>query len=592
MRRRCHKFFVLAVMAALVAGCGSSGGTDNPPPPPAPVTPPPPAPEPTFAERLQEWADMDPNPCRARTPGFEALGGWLKDDGRDVGTSRVWARDNGLLAETDSHGARVWRTFSDCAVRSDDGHYTTRIGDFWRSVRADGGDAILLETPVGVYDESVIPEPGVWWEFDTDTDSYHNVDCGDGRERCGRLDVAHDGTREGQRVLRVHSAGKERGEVTNYVYSGGYQLALQDWRTALVIIAGGYSGTPESGEPASGSSICGGAEVLCLFGRYDSTVGSGTSHTAPMLAAALDSVWAVWPEMDVLDLRNLAFDCAQNRDPRAGESSTERTFEYSNGRSFKSSTNPTWGHGVFSLTCLFTPNGGLQDPTTGNPISGGIYGPVAGPVTGASITGVDYTGRDFGYGFAHPVARENFALVATANLRPIHAIPSGYAYGYRRAAVRGRLWGGERVSVNLNAAGNAFGVTTLWQAGNLTVQSGIAAQPEGVGALTGSRSFRAPSTVSAAITAAYGRALPYGFSAHLQADHWQTLSTQGRSLWQSAKLFESRITAALVKRAGNHEFALQGAWQSGLAGSLEVDGQRWPVAGVRERGAWLTWTYK
>ena len=75
---------------------------------------------------------------------------------------------------------------------------------------------------------------------------------------------------------------------------------------------------------------------------------------------------------------------------------------------------PRWGHGILSLTCLFTPNGGLQNPVTGNAVSGGIYGPVAGPITGASITGVDYTGRDFGYGFARPVARENWALAALA----------------------------------------------------------------------------------------------------------------------------------------------------------------------------------
>ena len=107
---------------------------------------------------------------------------------------------------------------------------------------------------------------------------------------------------------------------------------------------------------------------------------------------------------------------------REGDTSTERTFSYSNGREFTSTTNTTWGHGILSLTCLFTPNGGLQNPTTGEAISGGIYGPLAGPVTAASITGIDYTGRDFGHGFARPVAKENFALAATANLRASGAI--------------------------------------------------------------------------------------------------------------------------------------------------------------------------
>ena len=145
------------------------------------------------------------------------------------------------------------------------------------------------------------------------------------------------------------------------------------------------------------------------------------------------------------------------------------------------------------------------------------------------------------------------------------------------------------MSVDLTAAGNAVGAVAQWQSGGLTISSGLAVQPEGVGSLTGSRAFRAPSAVSAAITAAYGKALPYGFSAHLQADHWRTLATQGRSLWEGAQLRESRMSAALIKRVGRHEFALQGVWRSGLSGSLDVSGRSWAVSPQRETGLWLTW---
>ena len=117
--------------------------------------------------------------------------------------------------------------------------------------------------------------------------------------------------------------------------------------------------------------------------------------------------------------------------------------------------------------------------------------------------------------------------------------------------------------------------------------SGMATQPEGVGSLTGSRAFRAPSTLSAAIAAAYAKALPFGFSVQIQADHWRSVTTRGRSLWEAAELAESRLGASIVKRAGRHEFSIQAAWQSGLSGSLDVDGRNWPVAGVRESGVWL-----
>ena len=117
----------------------------------------------------------------------------------------------------------------------------------------------------------------------------------------------------------------------------------------------------------------------------------------------------------------------------------------------------------------------------------------------------------------------------------------------------------------------------------------MATQPEGAGSLTGSRAFRAPSTVSAAITAAYGRNLKHGFAAHLQADHWRTLATHGRSLWENARLNEPRLSAALVKRIGRHEVSLQGVWRSGLSGSLDVDGRSWALRPRAESGVWLSW---
>ena len=291
-------------------------------------------------------------------------------------------------------------------------------------------------------------------------------------------------------------------------------------------------------------------------------------------------------------LRNLAFDCAEDMPAPEGETATTRSYSYKNGRTFTSDTNSTWGHGILSLTCLFTPNGGLQNPVTGNAISGGIFGPLAGAVTGATISGVDYTGRDFGYGFARPVARENFALLATTAVQPSATISSGYVLGHRSGTALSVLAKTDRFTLNLTAAGNAIGAVMQWQSGGLTIGSGLAVQPEGVGSLAGSRAFRAPTAVSAAVTAGYGRALPRGFSAHLQADHWRTLATQGRSLWENAQLRESRLSAALVKRIGAHEISLQGVWRSGLSGSLDVSGRPWAVSPRRETGVWVTWNLR
>ena len=596
---RIRNILIFTAIAVLASGCGSSGGTSQPPAPPAPVTPPPPPPEPTFEERLSDLAEFDPNFCRAETPGFEALGGWLKNDGRALGTSRVWIRDQGSRTAplSESHGARVWASFTACAARSDPERYFTDWPTLIEAQTNDGGDAIESYSLAPPWQDIPFPEPSI-------------------------LPDIFDGEREGQRILRIQGLGNENGRRTAFLQGRSFQAALLETDKALRILVGGYSGTGDDRKPAadvpvnpgtgaggsnlSGSSLCSDAAPLCLFapwevkGRTDSASKIGTSHATPQVSAALDTVWAVWPDMDILDLRNLAFDCAEDMLAPEGETAVTRSYSYKNGRTFTSDTNSTWGHGILSLTCLFTPNGGLQNPVTGNPISGGIYGPLAGVVTGASISGVDYTGRDFGYGFAYPVARENWALAsltraATAKLRPVQAIPGAYGLTHTRGAYSGRLWQRGAVSVDLTAAaprggaGNAIGAAVQWQSGGLTISSGLAVQPEGVGSLTGSRAFRAPTAISAAVTAAYGRVLARGYSAHLQADHWRTLATQGRSLWEAANLRETRLSAALVKRVGRNEFSLQGVWRSGLSGSLDVSGRNWAMSPQAESGVWVAW---
>lgn len=589
MNTKTHLFPLILFSALALSACGSSGGSSEPPPPPAPMTPPAPPPEPTFEERLGDLAAFDPNDCRAETPGFEALGGWLANDGRELGDSRVWVHDRGpadgplgVQGEWATHGARVWSTFTDCAVRAEVDQYVQVVEGvgsvIYDAVEAEDRDLILSRSSAPDYEDVPLPEPLLevleYWP-------YWNGEKQEGV----------------QRLMEIRGTGNDDGNRTGWLQEDYFQGLLEHNDTALWILVGGYVGEGEDRGPAGGSSVCGDADPLCLFAPWSGPNFFGTSHATPQVSAALDTVWAVWPDMDILDLRNLAFDCAENMDAREGDTSTERTYSYSNGREFTSTTNSTWGHGILSLTCLFTPNGGLQNPVTGNAISGGIFGPIAGPVTGASITGVDYTGRDFGYGFAYPVARENVALAATANLRPVAAISGRHAFGYGGAAVHGRLWQSGAIRVDLTAAappggaGSAIGAAVQWQAGNMTIRSGIATQPDGVGSLTGSRAFRAPSTLSAAITAAYTKAMPHGFSVHVQADHWRTIATAGRSLWQSARLAEFRFGAAMVKRAGKHEIALQARWQSGLAGSLTVDGRNWPVSGTRDRGVWLTWRH-
>ena len=364
---------VLILSALVLSACGASGGASTPPAPPTLVTPPPPPPEPAFERRLADWAQHDPNACRALTPGFEALGGWLKNDGREPGTSRVWISDVGELSDGSSHGALVWATFTACAVRSAEGHYFTDTAARAQARMEDGRDAIYSLSG-GALRPSRESRP-----YPTPT----------------RLPMDFDGERDGQRVLQFQAAGNDDGLVTSMLWISSFQAALEAKDTALWVLVAGYTGTGNDRSPDPDSSICGDADPLCLFAPFEHDGTRGTSIAAPQAAAALDTVWAVWPDMDILDLRNLAFDCAEDMPAPAGEEPVTRSYSYQNGRTFTSNTNSRWGHGILSLTCLFTPNGGLQNPVTGNLISGGIYGPLAGPVAGASITGGGLHGPGF-----------------------------------------------------------------------------------------------------------------------------------------------------------------------------------------------------
>ena len=632
MRMQISKVLVLVAMAAISSGCGSSGGTSTPPAPPAPVTPPPPPPEPTFEQRLRDLAAHDRNPCRALSPGFEAFGGWITNDGRELEASRLWQTDSGSLDDEDSHGFGVRRTLDECAVR-DLGVYISNA-TIWDVLEREKPDKPLVWS-VSISRPRAFDPDYIWPGWTNPPNSFPDLLNSEsdyeydvlGVQSLGNFGFATprplaDGTSHAagrQGVVdwidenAADIADEDERERLRELAQGWIPIAEKyDWRmpttsetnqvflnavesvdTALWLLIGGYQKNSSGDyEIHPHSSVCGKTGPLCLFGQWTNRY-AGTSNTTPQVAAGLDAVLAVWPDMPLLDVRNLAMECADYQAPPDGSDSSTHTvttteFTYSTGRASSYDSNEWWGAGVFSLTCLFTPNGSLRDRRTDQIVSGGIYGPVAGPITGATISGVDYTGRDFGYGFAYPVARENFAMAATANLRPAQAIPGHYAT-YAPGAFRGKLWQRGAVSVDLTASGNAIGAVAQWQVGNIIVQSGIATQPEGVGSLRGSRAFRAPSAVSAAVTAAYGKALPHGFAAHVQADHWRILATHGRSLWENARLNESRLSAALVKRIGAHEISLQGVWRSGLSGSLDVDGRSWALSPRAESGVWLTW---
>ena len=539
-----------------------------------------PAPEPPqdLDERLADLAALVPNACRSATPGFEALGGWARENHDSSVRSRLYIRDLGPF-DGGSHGADVWKTFTDCA----------------EGLVAVDGARQYGEIPL---EGRIQPNPDAepWLAVkrrEHGTDILNSASVNDAEHY---LSAWHD-ARAASRVLTVAAAGNQRGRPTadfadaegQFGEREGLAERLED---ALYIVVAGYAGEGGERRPAERSSVCSETtRMLCLFAPWEGPAGGGTSFSAPQAAAALDAVWSIWPDMDAVDLRNLAFDCAENMPAPEGQTTVTESLSYTNGRSFSSQTSAQWGHGILSLACLFTPNGGLRNPATGEPLSGGIFGPLSGPVVGALAAGADYTGRSFGYGFARPARAENWALKAAMNAGSAQAGPAlpaavyGAAFGSGSLARRGRL------RLDLAAAGNALAVSAQSQASVWILRAGLAIQPEGAGSLAGARSFRAPAVVSAALRIGYARPVSRTVTVWLGADHWRAASIQPRSLWEDADLAETRLTAAFTFQAASHQLTLQGVWQSGLRGRLTVSGRPWILTPRPQRALWLTWRH-
>ena len=145
-----------------------------------------------------------------------------------------------------------------------------------------------------------------------------------------------------------------------------------------------------------------------------------------------------------------------------GETATTRGYSYRNGRTFTSGTNSTWGHGILSLTRLFTPNGGLHNPGDRQP---DLRRHLRAP-GGACDGRIDHR-----CGLHRPGFRARVRVSSGASkLRAGRCCESKRRTGdFRRlrpytpgGAYSGRLWQEGAASVDLTAAGNSVGAAASW----------------------------------------------------------------------------------------------------------------------------------
>ena len=574
------------------------------------------SPQPIFfrqamAKEMEGGDPMPPRPpawyandCQQQTPGFEEFGGWLAQRGRylDVTDSRVWRH---TTDGHDSNGATL-RAFNDCT--EDKRRLTTDIladamldepAEFADLPRGANARIVLLDISTPVVGEHTNgarhADPQYVWS-DAGSGWYPTYTRDGDGVKFLHLQPLGDwgyGSSSGWRSqLREWNAeGSDMSAWTDTATDYGWRLPSIQERTgeglrmlanadsSLWLLVGGYTGNGSGRRIHPNSAVCGEAKELCLFAPWEyqytddegrAQTAAGTAVAAAQVAAALDNVLLLWPDYDLLELRDLVLGCAED----LGEEGSDAM----------------WGRGVLSFNCLFTAQGELRDPRTDAILSGGIYGPLAGlyggaldapVIAGGSIPGLDTTGRDFAYPMMRWSHRENHALlVATGNPGRSQAVylPDGFT---RTQGLGTALFASGGFTAGFAAAGDALGAAAQWRTGGFsqgtglwTLRGGFAVQPEGTGSLTGERVFRAPVTFSSAISVAFQHSFTQKLSLHIQGNYWMTLNTQPRSLWAGAQLSELRASASLAYRSSRISAELQAQYQGGLSGRLDVAGQK------------------
>ena len=534
------------------------------------------------------------NPCQRGTVGFENFGGWLSSNGRyDTTTEgRVWRyTDAGA-----SHNAGVYRALRDCT--NDERDFTREIfhmetpsiPEAFSDLPADTDKRIVLldlRIPsVGEHLDGARPTEGTsrwtdyyggWFTDDYTDDSdigttkflliqplgdwgYGSEENWDTQVEAWDKDDMDEETLEtnmGTWKATARNNGWRLPSIQEGTAEGAAAIANAD--NALWIVVGGYSGTGATREPHENSAVCGEMMQLCVFApwSYPGNSTSGTAVAAAQTAAVLDSFLLLWPDYDLLELRDFVFQCAEDMgEPRV---------------------DSRWGHGILNTACLFSPQGDLIDPRTGAAISGGIYGPV-GNIFGDAITGFDRTGRDFAYPVTRWRWRDNEALLAISGAESApEPFPGQGIRTYAPGISRATLIESGPFQAQIAAAGDALAAISQWRAGGLwklpgafTFRGGFAMQPEGAGSLSGERAFRAPATFSSAFSFAWQHSFSANLSLHAKGQYWMTLAAQPRSLWTGMQLSEVRASASLVYQHKRSQITLQAQYFGGLGGQLHV----------------------
>ena len=372
------------------------------------------------------------------------------------------------------------------------------------------------------------------------------------------------------------------------------QAAIKKANSALWMMVGGYTGKGEGRLPHPRSAVCGEMKELCLFAPWSSDgingddSPGGTHVAAAQVAALVDSFLTVWPDFDLLEMRKIIFNCAQDMGVAGPDS--------------------IWGHGALDARCLFDPRGNLKDPRTGQLVSGGIYGPgfVSNAFGAPVVSAVDDVGRNFAYSPFAPMWRENNAMLAAmgetegiharyrdrftdffsdveairnmdqnpgfaGNLYPHRSVDSSFGFGLRVVGDAIALSGEWRALPQTGFAPSAYS-KGMWgkMLQGFVLKGGLALQKEGAGPLTGEQTFRAPAVLSTAFGMSWERHLAADLAVRIQGRYWFTLASDPRSLWTGTQLAETRSSAVLVYKQGRGRYELGFLHSGGLSGHLNL----------------------
>ena len=300
-----------------------------------------------------------------------------------------------------------------------------------------------------------------------------------------------------------------------------------------------------------------------------STIGNrvisiGTSVATVMVSTTLGLVKEQWPSLTARELRDLALSCAIDAGPDPDGDGISDTF----------------GHGIFSIACLFEPIEELE--VASREVQGRASLPGLSP--SARLIGYDAYERDFAFTFAQEFRQASRVLPGGEKVAILvrHGDSSSFSFKERdlfqpteETLQTGFIVGGETMKSFVQASDGDFPVMVgMTQSFGTAVSSWISYGIERGffgGGGTGSFEFEESQHIQGGLTADYAVSEGLTLKSWGLIDYGWTKGVSSESLIESLRGYEVRGGLEASYQDGGMRVSLQAVGSSGVQGKLRLE---------------------